>query len=537
MALAQHHLIRGPWRSRQPYPRVPAWSYLEEAARRAPDGLAIVDGDGQPTTFGQLWGYSLAVARYLQQHGDVSAGQTVAVGSQGGRDAAAALFGALLAGARVSPLGISLKSHDAAYQLEDCGAVYALAPEPLLGTIRALLADGSLPGLRGLVPFSSILELAQSDRRPPDPVPVDPDRDIALLPYSSGSSGLPKGVMISHSGLNAATRQQLATSGLQRGARVLNLRLPWTRLHLTIAAGATYLAPDGSEADSIAWQIERHRPTHLLVKPSTLRSIVQEQRRHSRDLACLECIETGAEALAPGLQREATELLGCPVFQAYHQTETCGSSNRAPLGGSRPGAVGWPVPDTEERIVDLSTDADVPVGHEGELLIRGPQVMLGYLDRPAETDACLSADGWLHTGDLARQDTDGQIVIVDRIKDLIKVRGAPIAPAEIEQVLSQHPSVSEVAVASVASGQDGERAAAFVVLEPNAHVSPAELMALAAGQLAAYKVPNAVYFVASLPRGPNGKVRRRELTRTDVDGAGLSWSEVLSQETASEPRP
>jgi long-chain acyl-CoA synthetase len=163
--------------------------------------------------------------------------------------------------------------------------------------------------------------------------------------------------------------------------------------------------------------------------------------------------------------------------------------------------------------------------------------MLGYLNCPAETNAGLSADGWLHTGDLARQDTDGQIVIVDRIKDLIKFRGAPIAPAEIEQVLSQHPSVSEVAVGPVASGQDGERAAAFVVLQPNAHVSPAELMALAAGQLAAYKMPEAVYFVSSLPRGPNGKVRRRELTRTDVDGAGLSWSEVLSQETASEPRP
>jgi acyl-CoA synthetase (AMP-forming)/AMP-acid ligase II len=374
MALDRSNLIRGPWRSLQPYPHAPAWSYLMRSARRDPQGVAIVEGDGRETSFGELWRYSLGVARYLQRHGNVSAGETVAVGSHGGCDGAAALFGSLLAGARVSPVGVSLKSHDAAHQLQDCGAVFALAPEPLISTIREVVDSGCLRSLRGTFPFPLIRSMAESSPEPPEPATIDSDRDVAMLPYSSGSSGLPKGVMITHRQFIAATRQQLVTSALKRGARVLNLRLSWTRLQLTVAAGVTYIAPPGQGAELIASQIERFRATDLLTKPSTLLSLIEEQQRHPRDFSSLRSIETGAEALLDHIQREAEKIFGCPVFQAYHQTETCGSSNRTPRQAPWPGSVGWPVPDTEERIVDVETGIDVPMGGEGELLIRGPQV-------------------------------------------------------------------------------------------------------------------------------------------------------------------
>jgi acyl-CoA synthetase (AMP-forming)/AMP-acid ligase II len=176
--------------------------------------------------------------------------------------------------------------------------------------------------------------------------------------------------------------------------------------------------------------------------------------------------------------------------------------------------------------MDIDTGTDVAPGCEGELLIRGPQVMLGYLDQP-EAMADAFEDGWFRTGDLARQDADGQVVIVDRIKDLIKFRGAPISPGEIEQVLLRHPAVREAAVVAMPSGADGECPRAFVVPAPGASILPVQLIAHVAQQLAAHKVPDSIELVEALPRNSAGKILRRELAYRARQASDLSWSDLL----------
>jgi acyl-CoA synthetase (AMP-forming)/AMP-acid ligase II len=272
-------------------------------------------------------------------------------------------------------------------------------------------------------------------------------------------------------------------------------------------------------------QLQAYRATDLLVKPSLLVQLIELQHHRPRDLTTLRSIETGSEALAPEVAREAEEFLRCTVLQAYHQTETCGSSNRASTADRTPGSVGGPVPDTDERIINIETEQDVAQGEIGELLIRGPQVMCGYWGDEAATFRALDSDGWLHTGDLVRQEADGQIAIVDRLNDMIKFRGLPIAPAEIEQVLLRHPAVREAAVVPVQFPADGQRPRAFVVLEPGADIAPVELIALIGAELAPHKLPDSLEFVASLPKNAAGKVQRRELTRFTRDKSSPSWGE------------
>ena len=249
--------------------------------------------------------------------------------------------------------------------------------------------------------------------------------------------------------------------------------------------------------------------THVAVPPPLFDALAVDPRVDEHDLGSLRLVVSGGAHIGPDVEQAISERLGCMARQGYGATEaTCTIS--APLGGpSTPGTAGWLMPGTEARLIDPATGADVDPGEPGELWVRGPQVMQGYHDRPQATAAAITSDGWLRTGDLVAIRDDGQLEIRDRLKELIKVRGASVAPAEIELVLRQHPAVRDAGVVGVPDAERGEAPIAFVELE--AEAEPDELADFAAERLATYKRPREIVVIDEVPRLPTGKILRRVL--------------------------
>jgi acyl-CoA synthetase (AMP-forming)/AMP-acid ligase II len=355
-----------------------------------------------------------------------------------------------------------------------------------------------------------------------DPL-TEPDlepSDLAMLPFSSGTGGLPKGIRLTHGNLAAAAAQGNACLGaagaaVDRDAVVL-AGAPFFHsmgLSLMLAGpllgGATIVTMARPELELCLALAAAHRATHLALPPALFEALADDPRVDEHDLSSLRVVVTGGAHLAPDAEARVSERLGCMARQGYGMTEaTCVIS--APLQRpSTPGTVGWLAPGTEVRLVDPATGADADDGEPGELWVRGPQVMEGYHGLPEETAGVLTVDGWLRTGDLMAIRADGQLEIRDRLKELIKVRGASVAPAEVELVLREHPAVRDACVVGVADAETGEAPIAFVVVDGPAE--PGELLSFAAERLAGYKRPREVVFVDALPRLLTGKLLRREL--------------------------
>jgi len=263
--------------------------------------------------------------------------------------------------------------------------------------------------------------------------------------------------------------------------------------------------------------VAAHRVTHLAVPPPVFDALADDQRIDEHDLASLVLAVTGGAHTAADVERRASERLGCIARQGYGMTEATCTISCPLLGPSTPGTGGWLVPGTEARLVDPQSGVDAQPGEPGELWVRGPQVMQGYHDLPEETAATITADGWLRTGDLVAIRDDGQLEIRDRLKELIKVKGASVAPAEIELVLRQHPAVRDAGVVGVPDAERGEAPVAFVALD--AAVEPEELADFAAARLAGYKRPREIVVIDEVPRVPTGKLMRRALRERAGVGA------------------
>jgi 4-coumarate--CoA ligase len=231
------------------------------------------------------------------------------------------------------------------------------------------------------------------------------------------------------------------------------------------------------------------------------------------DLSSVDWVFSGAAPLGAELSEACAARIGRPVIQGYGMTEMSPVSHASPIGADKPGSSGVAVPNTECRVVDPETGADAPEGGEGELWVRGPQVMLGYLGRPDATIATLTPDGWLRTGDLVRIDADGHLFILDRVKELIKVKGFQVAPAELEALLVAHPSVADVAVIGMPDEEAGETPKAFVVPAPGAAPTLEDLQAALAPHVAHYTQIRALELVEAIPKSPSGKILRRMLRR------------------------
>ncbi len=351
----------------------------------------------------------------------------------------------------------------------------------------------------------------------PQPVAIDPYHDLAALPYSSGTTGLPKGVRLTHFNLTSNVRQNLAIGYMDRYSVLLDF-LPFFHiyglsvlLNAGLAIGASQVIMPRFDVEQMLHLIEKHRVTNLFVAPPAMLAMVDVPELSRFDTSSLTFVRSGAAPTPPDVVQRVGTMYNCTVTPSYGLTETSPSTNVNPIRRVKPASVGPPLPDTEEMVVDLETGEELPFGEAGELLIRGPQVMQGYWQRPEATAESLSVDGWLRTGDIASLDEDGYVYIHDRKKEMIKYKGYQVAPAELEAVLLEHPQVRDAAVIPKRDAVGGEIPKAFVVLAEGAATSADELMAFVAERVAPYKKIRQVEMVDAIPKSLSGKILRREL--------------------------
>jgi acyl-CoA synthetase (AMP-forming)/AMP-acid ligase II len=354
-------------------------------------------------------------------------------------------------------------------------------------------------------------------------VELDPATAAGLLPYSSGTTGLPKGVLLTHANLVTSVRQ--VGSGLRIDERDTLLAVPpfshimgfLVTLAVPLCSGATVVTMPRFEPGRFLELLQRHRVTVLVGAPPMFQVLLGHPLAAEADLGSLELLVCGGAPLTAAAQLAlAARVPGATVGQAWGLTETTvGVTMPDRTAGSVPGTVGRVMPNTELRVVDPLTGRELGAGQPGELLARGPQVMAGYLRRPDATAAMVDQDGWLRTGDLGLVDRAGNVAIVDRLKELIKVSGYQVAPAELEALLATHPAVADAAVLGRQDPTSGEVPVAVVVPRPGAAADPDELLAWVAERVAPRKRVRAVRFADAIPRTPSGKLLRRALRDQD----------------------
>ena len=442
-----------------------------------------------------------------------------------------AYHAATLAGAVPTTLNPTYRDREVRYQLENSDAVALISDGALLTGIDLSLLPllrrvytVRAPGPSGSQPFDSLFEAAESVHLPA------PERDsrvtLATLPYSSGTTGLPKGVMLSHYNLVANVYQTLipGEAGAVSGDDVMLCFLPLYHiygltvgLNLALIRGSTLILMPRFDCESSLRLIADEGVTIVLCVPPTLLAYCQaaEQGKFPTGHR-LSWVKSGAAPLAPELARRFTASTGVPIRQGYGMTEASPVTHLGFLENElyKPESIGMPVAATDCRVLD-EKEQDVVPGEIGELVMRGPQFMLGYWKSPDATAAVLR-DGWYWTGDIVRVDADGFYYVVDRRKEMMKYKGFSIAPAEVESVLLEHPMVRDCGVVSRIDAAGEEIPCAFVVVreeKPANQQTAEELQAFVAERLTHYKMPREIYFVQKVPRTASGKILRRELRK------------------------
>ncbi len=473
-----------------------------------------------------LWRSAHALAAGLRRLGIVK-GDRVALCLPNGPELITGFYAAWLLGATAVPVNPALTERELDGQAADAGArllVAASAGAPLAAGIAArlgipLVVAGS-PG--DAIPPGSLRfdELLREDGQGVSPAAVDPAEDVAVLLYTGGTTGAPKGAMLTHRNVVTNTIQFAEWYAFEPGAEVCVGALPMFHsggmsgvMNVPLYAGATILVLRRFNPVTVARAVERFSATRLFGVPTMFIALLNNAESRRADYSSLRACRTNAAPLPASVKAAFDELAGHEVLiEGYGLTETSPLTHANPPQRAKPGSIGIPLPDTDAKIVDLETGRDLPAGEPGELVIRGPQVMKGYWNRPEETAQAM-AGGWLHTGDVARMDEDGYFVIVDRTKDQINTAGFKVWPREVEEVLYGHPAVRLVAVVGQPDAYRGEVVKACVVLkeEQRGRVSEADLVAFCKERLTGYKVPRVVEFKDELPITAAGKLLRRLL--------------------------
>ncbi|MDI2124960.1 AMP-binding protein [Yinghuangia seranimata] len=485
---------------------------------------------GLSLTYGQLADGAGRVAAGLVARG-IGLGDVVALFAPNTPAYPLVFFGVLSAGAVATTVNALYTPDEVAHQLRDSGArvlfTWRDGLERARAAVRAdgvrvgeiVLIDGPAPGTAGSVPESALSDWL-ADRAAPAPNAVVRGGDLAVLPYSSGTTGRPKGVMLTHRNLVANTLQSMPLSRLGAGSVSLAV-LPLFHIYgltaimsMALHRRATVVTMPRFDLDALLGAIEKHRVDHVSVAPPLALALAKHPAVDGYDLSSVDVVLSAAAPLSREVAEAVTARLGCTVLQGFGLTE----SSPALLGipHDRPdvdrGSVGVLLPDVEARLVDPATGLDVAPGEPGELWCRGPNIMSGYLGNPAATAEVLDADGFLHTGDLLTVDADGVFHVVDRIKELIKYHGYQVAPAELEAVLLTHPGIADAAVVGVADANGEEVPKAFVVRGPGgAGLDAAAVLAYVAARVAPHKKVRRVAFLDAIPKSPAGKILRRVL--------------------------
>jgi long-chain acyl-CoA synthetase len=467
-------------------------------------------------------------------------------------------YGALRLGAIVVNTNPTYTAREIEWQLRDAGAETAFLYSPLYDRLRQVQARTQVkrvivtdisdyvpqpfkalairnlrehgqmvdvPADEGVYRFRPLLDASSA---PPPQVAVDPG-DTALFQYTGGTTGVPKAAMLTHRNLVVNTIQMRRwMTSLEEGKERFIGALPFFHVYgMTVEMSlAIYLAseliilPDPRDVVHILTTIQRRRATVVPGVPTMYVRMINHPDIAQYDLRSVKVCVSGAAPLPMEVQTEFGEISGGRLVEGYGLTEAAPVTHCNPILGQRKsGSIGVPLPDVEAKIVDYETLADKAVGEDGELWLRGPQVMQGYWNQPEETGKTITEDGWLRTGDITRMDAEGYFYIVDRLKDIIISSGLNIVPREIEEVLYLHPKVQEAVVAGVPDPKRGESTKAYVVLKQGQAATAEEITAFCAERLAPFKVPRLVEFRSELPKTQVGKILRRALVEEETNAA------------------
>ncbi len=528
-----------------PYPRAPIYRLIDEAAARHPDRTCVIFF-GKRYTYRQIKTLSDRFAVGARNLG-VRKGDRVALLLPNCPQYLVAYYGLLKAGAVVVPLNPLYTEHELSFHLTDSEAetlvtiplfLEKVAPlrakTPLKRIVVSGLADYlPLPlnlvqgfreaklmrGIDNLVDFKSLLQ-----HEPPPgfaPEPVDPD-EMAVLLYSGGTTGVAKGIMLSHFHCVANAHQLVAWGHMTEEGRILAVLPLFHGFGMSVTMNAPVLA--GGEvvllprfnAKNVLKSIQKYRPVFFIGVPTMFVAFSNLPDIGRYDLSSLKGIFVGAAPLTRAIKDGFEAKTGGRMIEGYGLTEVVTACMANPYQGlHKLGSIGIPFPDMDARIVSLDDGRDLPPGELGEIVLRGPTMMLGYYKNPEETRKTI-VDGWLHTGDIGYMDEDGYFYITDRKKELIIVGGFNVFPREVDEVLYQHPKVKEGISVGIPDSYKGERIKVFVVLKDGETATPEEFIGFFRERLTPYKVPSEVEFRADLPKSMIGKILRRSLREAEI---------------------
>jgi 4-coumarate--CoA ligase len=514
-------------------PKVSVYDFLfadlsdEDAAR-----VALVDGSsGAETTYRQLLGQIDGIAGALAAHG-VKVGDVVGLLSPNLPVFASVFHGILRAGATATTINALYTPEEITTQLRDSGATVLFTISPMLPQAKAAaaavgIADDHLIVIDGAPGHPSLADLLDERAAPPT-VSFDPATHLAVLPYSSGTTGLAKGVQLSHTNLVANVVQCRAVLDVERDDRVLAL-LPFFHIYgmtvlLNIALSRRARLVTMPKFDLVEFLriIQEQKCTYLFIAPPIAVALAKHPLIDSYDLSSVRAILSGAAPLDTALAKAVAARLNTRVRQGYGMTEMSPVSHVIPPDRHDIplGSIGVPIANVEVKLINIETGAEIDspdadtnhgMSEPGELLVRGPNIMLGYLGRPDATRETLDADGFLHTGDIATVDANGVFWIVDRLKELIKYKGYQVAPAELEALLLTHPEITDAAVVGSPDADGQEVPKAFVVKTADSSLDEDGVMAFIAEHVAPHKKVRQVAFIDVVPKSSSGKILRKDL--------------------------
>jgi long-chain acyl-CoA synthetase len=491
---------------------------LTDSAQREPANQVAIKLDDAELTYAQLDGASAHVVGLLRDHG-LEAGDRVGIMLPNVPYFPVCYYGVLRAGGVVVPMNVLLKKREVAFYLKDSGAKLLFAWDGFAEDAEAGAAEA---GAECLLVKPGEFEHQVGAAEPITEIAPAGDEDTAVILYTSGTTGQPKGAELTHENLRRNAEAARGLFGLGSDAVTLGA-LPLFHsfgqtcgLNATIGGGGMLTLIPRFDPGQALEIIQRDRVNIFQGVPTMYGAMLHHPGHEAYDTSSLTVCASGGSAMPVELMRGFEEAFDCKVLEGYGLSESSPvASFNHPDRERKPGSIGTPIEGVEMKVVD-EEGSEVPQGEVGEIVIRGHNIMKGYWNRPDATAETIR-DGWLHTGDLANVDEEGYFFIVDRKKDMIIRGGYNVYPREIEEVLYEHPAVREAAVVAIPHDEYGEEVGAAVALKDGAEVSAEELRDFVKQQVAAYKYPRQIWFVDDLPKGPTGKILKREIERPSAD--------------------
>lgn len=510
-------------------PLLSIYDLLERSAQKYPDCIAVIDGDLE-LTYSELKKASdrFAAALYLR---GVGKGERIALMLPNCTEYIISYYAIHRLGGVVVQVNPVYQSSELEYILRDSEASWMIGHDHQMKKLEKT-------GLANQVTFisanrnertkDSLYSWMEEENNEPPAVDVNPREDLALLQYTGGTTGRSKGVMLTHFNLVANVLQDFTFTvnvlQLQTpGERMLGLTPLFhvfgnARLNSSVFTASTYITIDKFEINKVVDLIRKHRPTIFPGVPTMYIALLNHPDVTAKDLECFKYCSCGSAPLPIEVIHKFEQNFNIQICEGFGMSETAPTTHRNPVVGQRkPGSIGVPCPSTDAKIMDSENGTmELPPGHTGELVIKGPQVMKGYWKNPEETSAALR-DGWLYTGDIATMDEEGYFYIVGRKKDLIIASGFNIYPIEVENVIYQHPAVAEACVFGIPDPYRGETVKVAIVRKKGMSVTEEQIIEWCNERIARYKVPRLIEFREQLPKTTVGKILRRKLLEEEVE--------------------